>query len=280
MDKRWAFNSATVKNLPWAQELELLVKHKWSYAEVWQDKFAAAVAQGQATSFGQLAQQMRDVGVEPAGACAGVLGTTKVEIDPVEELDRLQKLIDFTAEVGAGSLAVVFLGPLGEDVQAEYDAAVTKLQKAGKRAADQNIKLSLEFLGGLPFNGCLNSCIELITRTDLPNVGMLFDLVHYYVSASHIEELTQLPQGKLFRVHIDDVPNLPMESLTNETRCLPGVGRIDVPGLMRQIEMITGYDDVWALEIYDPTYWGQSPETVFADSTRAIEKLNEALASR
>src|SRR5206468_3236820 len=107
-------------------------------------------------------------------------------------------------------------------------------------AAERGLRINLEFLGGQAINGTLGSGIDLVNRVDHPNMGLLFDLCHYYVTASHMEEMESLRPGRLFMVHVDDAPRRPMERLQSDHRCFPGEGRIDVPGLMNDLRKKTG----------------------------------------
>jgi sugar phosphate isomerase/epimerase len=99
--------------------------------------------------------------------------------------------------------------------------------------------------------------------------------VHYYVSASHIEELDQLQPGKLFMVHVDDSQRLPMERLSNSQRCFMGEGRIDVPAMLNTINSTTSYDGYYSVELYDEDIWKLPADEVMtrlAASLKEVEK--------
>jgi len=65
MNIQWAFNSATVMHCGWEEELRLWQQFGWRAAEIWFSKIEARLAQG--ATYEQLAQQMRDAGVQPVG---------------------------------------------------------------------------------------------------------------------------------------------------------------------------------------------------------------------
>lgn len=280
MPLKWSFNSATVMKLPWNEELKLLQEFGWRGAEVWHSKFKAEIDAGRAKSYEQLGKQMRDAGVEPTGSCVGIMWTKTNGNDPKTELADFERALDTTAAIGAPSMALIALGKVGDNLQAEHDALVEKFRKAGDLAKARNIKLNLEFLGGLPINGTLGSGIELVNATNHPNVGLLFDLVHYYVSASHLEELSSLQKGKMFCVHIDDSPKQPMESLKNDLRCWPGEGRINAPAIIKTIRDVTGYDGWYTVELYDPRVWEQDPRKVFESARKATKMIDESVTGR
>jgi len=276
MKARWAFNSATVMHLPWKQELQLLERFGWRAAEVWYDKFQAAIKSGDAASPAALARQARSAGIEPIGVCAGMVFTDPATRD--RELADINIRLDFTAEIGAPSLTVVCLGDPTPDYASAYSVLADKLRAVAEAAAARKVRVNVEFLGGQTIVSNIASCVDLIRRIDHPSLGMLLDLVHYYVGPSHMEDLERLPAGKLHMIHIDDSPDLPIESLKDDQRVFPGEGRIDLPRVLAQIESITQYDGYHSVELYDETIWKMDAGHVFAKLQKTIDDLDAKLA--
>lgn len=272
---KWAFNSATVMNLPWGEELRLLEKFRWSAAELWYDKAKARLDAGETCA--QLARQLKDAGVKPIGMAAAVLWTASEGHDAAEENAELERRLDVTAALDAGALTVVILGKVGPDLGQEYCRLADKVRAAAGLAAARKLRLNVEFLGGLPIVGTLRSCIELLKAVDHAAAGMLFDLCHYYTSASHIEELALLPPKKLFLVHVDDARSKPMEALKNDERVFPGEGMMDVPGLLRQLRRIANYGGYCSLEIYDKEIWKLPPEEAFKRARKSVRYVERRM---
>ena len=271
---RWAFNSATIMNCPWEAELSLWQDFGWNAAEIWYSKLEPQLAKG--VTFDQLARQMSDAGVTPIGMCAGVILTPSCEKDDPEgneQIDML-RLLDASAAMGASSLTVITGGLVGTDLATEYKLLVPKMRRVAEQADERGLKLNLEFLGGDEINGTMGTCIELVNAVDHPAFGMLFDFAHYYVSASHIEEMTLLSPGKLFMVHVDDVKPLPMEDVKNEERCFPGEGRMDVVGMINHLYNKIGYRDYYSIELYDQEIWKLDPRDVMPRLETSLQKLD------
>ena len=272
---KWALNSATIMNSSWEEELPLWREFGWHAVEVWQSKIEAQLAKG--VSKEELKRQMSDAGVAPIGMCAGAIWTLGEAFNQANESAAIAKSLDLAAEFGVPSLTVITIGKVGDDLPAEYDYLVERLHFAANQAAERGVLLNLEFLGGLPINGTLGSGIELVNRVAHPSLGLLFDLCHYYVSASHLEELRTLDCGKLFMVHIDDSQRLPMERLGNDQRAFPGEGRIDVPGLIKGIERETGYDGYLSVELYDKGIWAMEPREVLTRLAKSLREIESAI---
>lgn len=272
---RWAFNSATIMNCPWEAELPLWQEFGWDAVEIWYSKLEPQLAKG--VSFEQLARQMGDAGVTPIGMCAGVVLTPACEKDDPEGNEHIDilKCLDAAASMGASSLTVITGGLIGTDLATEYKLLVPKLRRVAEQAAERGLKINLEFLGQSEINGTMGTCIELVNAVDHPAFGMLFDFAHYYVSASHIEEMALMAPEKLFMVHVDDVKTKPMEVVTNEERCFPGEGRMDVVGMINHLYNKVGYRDHYSIELYDQEIWQLDPRLVMQRLEASLKSLEE-----
>jgi 2-keto-myo-inositol isomerase len=275
MKLKWAFNSATVMNLGWDEEVALWKKYKWKAVEVWFDKVKACMETGRTCA--ELGQQMRDAGARPIGVAPAVVWTESERHDSKHEYDELVERMNVTVALGAPALTIVALGKRGLDASVELDRLAEKLRNVAEMAGERGIRLNLEFIGGLPVNGTLGTCIDLVRQADHPNLGLLLDLCHYYTSASHVEELDKLPKQKLFLVHVDDAQNRPMEVLGCEHRCFPGEGRINVPALLSEIRRRTKYDGYYSVELYDKDVWALDPKEVFKKTAACLKQIEKGM---
>jgi 2-keto-myo-inositol isomerase len=273
MKLKWSFNSASVMNLPWDDEFALWKKYKWKAVELWFDKVKACLDTGRTCI--ELGSAMYKAGITPIGVGPAAVWTHGSNYHPGQERRELIERMDVTLALGAGMLTLVVLGRPENDLAFEYHKLADKIRGAAEMAAARNLRLALEFIGGLPVNATLGSAIDLVRRVDHPNLGLCLDLCHYYTSASHLEELALLPKKKLFLVHVDDAPSRPMEALGSDHRTFPGEGRIDVPALLAEIKRRTRYDGYYSVELYDKTIWAMEGREVFkrtAASQKFVEK--------
>lgn len=278
MSIKWAFNSATIMNCGWDEELRLWQEFGWTAAEIWNSKIQPQVAAGM--SLEQLRRQMQDAGVQPVGLCAGVVFTSKQNHDQQAEMAEIEKLLDVAAAMGAPALTVVIIGEGADDLAGEYSYLVDRLRLVAEMGASRGVRINLEFLGNLPVNGTLGSGIELVNRVDHSHFGLLLDFCHYYVSASHLEELSTLKLGGLFMVHVDDSQNKHMERLRNEERCFPGEGRIDVARMIRDVSSIASYDGYMCVELYDKGIWEMEPHEVMTRLRSSLQKVEQQVEQR
>jgi sugar phosphate isomerase/epimerase len=278
MKLQWAMASASVMNVPWDDEFALWKKYKWKSVELWYDKIQACLDAGR--TLADLLHQLEDAGVRPVGLAPGVVWAPGGGHDPRHERDELQKRMDTALALGAPRLAVMIVGKPSGDLAAVYRELAEKLRGVAAMAEARGLRVCLEFIGGLPVNGTMGTCIELVREVDHPALGMLLDLCHYYASASHIEELDTLPKQKLFLVHVADAQKRPMEVLGCEHRTFPGEGRIDIPCLLAEILRRTKYDGPLSVELYDRGVWSMDPKEVFKRTTAGIKAIEKAMGKK
>jgi sugar phosphate isomerase/epimerase len=67
---------------------------------------------------------------------------------------------------------------------------------------------------------------EVIERANCSNGGLLIDTFHYFKGGSRMEALREVPAEKIFFVHLDDAPDLPIDSeeMGMNHRVFPGEG--------------------------------------------------------
>jgi len=276
MKPTWAFSSATVRTTDWPEEFALLRRFRWKAVHLWYDKMKGCLEKG--ATCDELGRQLHDAGIEPVGLAPGVVWTPSTGHDPRLERDELLQRMDVAVALGAPSLSVAAVGKTRGDLAVEYRHLADKLRGVAELAEARGLRLNLEFIAGADVVGTMGSCMELIAMIDHPAVGMVLDVCHYYASASHVEELARLPKGRLFLVHVGDVPDRPMEALSGEHRCFPGDGRIAVADLVREIHKRTRYKGPWCLELVDRDIWAMDAHDVFKKASAALKKVEKQLA--
>jgi 2-keto-myo-inositol isomerase len=251
-------NGATIMRSSLDDDAEIAAECGYSALEVWADKVAEYARE---RPLEQLGAKLRSLGVQPW--C----------IDSIEDitfrdvagrralLDELRRVCDVARAVGAPSIVVV---PgrrddgfnRGESVADAVDVLRAMSEVSGE------ISLAFEFLGK---PGCsvpvLDMAVEIVEQVDRPNVGMVIDTFHFYAGGSRLEDIAEVPAGRLFVVHLNGCEDIPRSDLTDAHRLYPGEGALPIDAILREIRKI-GYDGVFSVEIFRPEYWGQDARHV------------------
>src|SRR5437773_10437859 len=118
--------------------------------------------------------------------------------------DHFRRRLDLCQQFGITILLVVADFVEAAD-QTSLERAVVSLQQAAQWAAGFDVRLALEFRGSDTFCASLDTALALIAQCDEPNVGVNFDVFHYYTGPSKFEDLELLTADRLAFVQLCDV---------------------------------------------------------------------------
>lgn len=132
--------------------------------------------------------------------------------------------------------------------------ALVSLAEAAQWAATASVRLALEFRGQDRFCASLPTALALAEGCGEPNVGVCFDVFHYYTGPSKLEDFALLSPQRLFHVQLSDLAGVPRELASDAQRILPGDGDLALGGIVQQLHAIA-YDGWVSLELMNPTLW-------------------------
>jgi sugar phosphate isomerase/epimerase len=153
-----------------------------------------------------------------------------------------------------------------------YERAIVSLKQAARLAADHQVRLALEFQGRIEFCNNLQTANSIVEHCDEPNVGICFDVFHYYTGPSKFEDLSQLGRGKLFHVQLSDLAGIPRELATDSDRVLPGDGDFALAPIIEHLRAI-GYAGYVSVELLNPQIWRVPAGQVAEVAITALRKL-------
>ncbi len=175
-------------------------------------------------------------------------GVTRLGSSIVPAHDELAYAENFQQHVERLGAVARVLGDGGVSFGLEYCATPTL--RRGKRHA---------FIHSLP------QLRELIAAIGEPNVGLVLDSWHWWISGSPAEELASLRREEIVAVDVNDAPaGIAQAELLDRQRELPGAtGVIDLAQFIAALRRL-GYDGPVRAEPFEFTGWKQPPEEVVA----------------
>jgi sugar phosphate isomerase/epimerase len=213
------------------------------------------------------------------GVSAG-LRSTRADFDAA--LPRADEEMAFVTQYGARSSTLVLPFRREPNVPDPDEAdSVDRIQRLAARAAGHGLRLVLEFVGlhipDAPPNTYhdLASTLALLERVSAPNVGVLLDAYHWYLSGGTVAEIAAIPAGTPLFVHINDAPAGDVATLTDAMRVLPGAGVIDLDGFLGAIAA-RGYDGPVSIELFSEELRALEP----ADAARRAYAATVAAITR
>src|SRR5579871_5528628 len=185
--------------------------------------------------------------------------------------DHFRRRLDLCQHLGIPTLLVA--ADFAEAVdQTALERAVVSLKQAAQWAAPFQVRLGLEFRGSARFCASLDTAVSLVALAGEPNVGVNFDVFHYYTGPSKFEDLALLTPANLAFVQFCDVSGIPRELATDADRVLPGDGDFQLRPVLEQLRR-QGYDGYVSLELMNPLLWKIKPTQVAELGYSALERL-------
>ncbi len=185
--------------------------------------------------------------------------------------DHFRKRLGICQALGIPTLIVVadFVDSLDGGA---LERAVVSLTQAAQWAAGFNVRLALEFRGKNTFCASLDTALALIEQCGEPNVGVNFDVFHYYTGPSKFEDLALLSVDRLAHVQLADLAGVAREVATDADRVLPGDGDFQLAPILDHFRSL-GYAGWVAVELMNPTLWRANPKQVAEVALTALRKL-------
>ena len=96
--------------------------------------------------------------------------------------------------------------------------------------------------------------MALVAQADAENMGICFDMFHYYTGPSKFEDLAYLAPANLAWIQVCDLAGVPRELAGDGDRILPGDGDFQLGPILDQLAAI-GYNGYVSLEVLNPQLW-------------------------
>jgi sugar phosphate isomerase/epimerase len=154
----------------------------------------------------------------------------------------------------------------------DLQRAQVSLQQAAQLAAEFGVQLALEFQAKSGWCSSLDTACAFLASCESPNVGVCFDLFHYYVGPSKLEDLRQLTKQNLAFVQLSDLAGVPRELATDGDRILPGDGDFQIGPILKHFQTV-GYDGWVSVELMNPEIWRMKPVSVAEAALASVNRL-------
>jgi 2-keto-myo-inositol isomerase len=251
-----------------AADVEDYAAGKCSAIEVWLTKLEDYLAGASPEALRQLLDQ-HQMTIPVASYQGGLLAS---QGDARREAWSLfERRLTTCRELGIGTLVLAadIPPPLN---QALVERVHVSVKQAADAAAEQGVKLALEFQAGSVYLNNLQTAVALVTEMQHAHLGLCLDAFHWYVGPSKLEDLGYLTAETLFHVQLCDIADVPREFATDSHRILPGEGDIPVAAIVHHLRHI-GYAGHLSLEIMNPQLW-QVPPLQFGEiAMTALRRL-------
>jgi sugar phosphate isomerase/epimerase len=259
-----------VTTLPcsFAEDVQAYADAGCTAMEVWLTKLETHLEQHSAADTHKLLED-RQITLAAAAYQGGLLLSQGEERRA--HYDHFRRRLDLCEVLGIPLLLVVADFVERVDRTALGRAAVS-LKQAAQWASGAGVRLALEFRASATFCSSLDTALALVAECGEPNVGVNFDVFHYYTGPSKFEDLALLTPANLAHVQLADLAGVPRELASDSDRVLPGDGDFQLGPIVERLRAI-GYDGWVSLELMNPTLWKTKATQVAELGMLALRRL-------
>lgn len=157
------------------------------------------------------------------------------------------------------TLQVVPLGALEGQPWPEIRSKTARsLAELADIAAPYGIRLAMEPVAFAPLHS-LSQALEVLDVAGRPNVGLCLDTFHLWCGGTPWDEVAALDPRLVYVAHVSDVlPRGGAEWSDADRDVLPGDGILPLREGIAAIRL-TGYDEVWCVEMMGARHWEWEP---------------------
>ena len=171
-------------------------------------------------------------------------------------------------DLGGGTLVVGTDGPPQVNVEA-LDTVAEVFNSLARQIEGLDVTIAIEF-NWSPLIKSLKSALRVAEQVSHPQVGVLFDPAHFYVTSTKFEHLTPEAVHWIKHCHFNDMRDKPGElSDCNGDRVLPGEGILDLRGLIARLEEY-GYSGYFSIEMFNEGLWQMPAKEAAARSYQSL----------
>jgi sugar phosphate isomerase/epimerase len=178
-----------------------------------------------------------------------------------EGLERLPAQAKLAAELGCFRTTTWVLS-FSDDLprKAHFDRVLRRFRMSAEILKEHGHRFGLEFIGPRTLragrrHGFIHTMDGMLTLCDAlgtGNVGLLFDVWHWYTSRSTLDDVRQLAPEDVVYVHINDAPaGIDVLDQVDNRRCLPGETGVIPNGELLRILQELGYDGPVTVEPFN-----------------------------
>jgi len=261
-------SQAVTLTTPFADDLTAYADAGCGALEIWCTKLEQHL---QHHSLAETRQLLSDRGLTVAAASyQGGLLLSQGE-QRAAHYEHFRRRLDLCEGLGIPTLLIV--PDFAEKANATtLELAVESLARAAQWAAGAGVTLALEFRSHERFCATLPTAAALVAQCGEPNVGVNFDVFHYYTGASKFEDLSVLTAQNLAFVQLCDLAGTPRELATDADRVLPGDGDFQLAPIIEHFRRI-GYKGWVSVEVLNHMLWTLKASQVVELAYNSLQRL-------
>jgi len=272
---KYCLNTSTIRcgqRLDIAKEAELAAKVGFHGLEPWVNELEDY--QKKHGDLKDLKKQIDDSGIKIVDAIAFPSWIVDDEKQRAAALEQAKKAMDLVSQIGCTHIAAPASGEKANGPAIPLAAIAERYHAMLELGDKMGVTPILELWGHSKLLGKVADVAYVACAAQHPKSAILLDIYHMYKGGSNFDDLHILSGMALPLVHTNDYPDKPDRSTINDSfRVYPGDGVAPLGKILHTLQSI-GFDGYLSVELFNRTYWKESPEKV---ARASIEKTRAAV---
>jgi 2-keto-myo-inositol isomerase len=153
-------------------------------------------------------------------------------------------------------------------VRAGLEEAVAALAEV---CSSEGATLAFEFMG---FEwSAVRTLTEAVAVADAAGgLPVVVDSFHWAAGGGTLDELAALDPARVAVIHLNDVPDRPLDGLGDADRVLPGDGVLPLRDFVAALRS-SGFDGVLSVELFNPEIWRRGLRPAADSARRSLARL-------
>jgi 2-keto-myo-inositol isomerase len=190
-------------------------------------------------------------------------------------LEEMKRDMDLVRQIGGTRIAAP---PAGATDQADLnlDRAAERYARLLDLGREMGVTPQLELWGFSRSLSRLSELLYVAVAAGHADACLLPDVFHVYRGGSDFRSLSLIEGTAIQVMHLNDYPEgIPRTEIKDKDRVYPGDGVAPLTQIIRQLTA-NGFQGVFSLELFNPTYWQQPVDEVLATG---LAKMKSAVAA-
>ena len=193
------------------------------------------------------------------------------ESEMTKSLRRCTEVIELSNSLNC-DIVVVNPNEVGTnqgEIRARFDEFMIRTAKIGE---DNNIRVGFEYVSY--DDRIVNSLCQSLNGLSKwsKQIGLVLDIFHLYRSGETINQIPLKDLRKLWIVHVNDAPNIPISQVRDSDRVMPLEGIINLRECINQLRTMS-FDGPVSVELFNRKYWEMDPDQVIEKARHSLKEL-------
>jgi 4-hydroxyphenylpyruvate dioxygenase len=195
--------------------------------------------------------------------------------DRDQRLGIAEQMMDQMALIGCDLLALPSNSAL--DCSGDQERIIADLAVLGDLARSRGMRIAFEPICWGTWISDYRKAWTVLRQLDHPNVGLMLDSFHAFVSNIPLTHIADIPGDKIFMVELADFATsaLPPIEISRHYRLFPGEGHSPIQPFLQQVAN-TGYTGCLSVEVFSALYRQSDP---FETAQRGFDCITRVLQS-